>query len=135
MWIKPSTENLAQEYHVEMVLKGHKFFHSKEEFMTAADKAEVVTVTPEIDSEISYRSHTSSHQSLLSLIKGYRSYPEFRNEKTLQNLYDRIGNGETMTMPLVIKKRDGSLRILAGNTRADVAMQLKGSYQALVIAI
>lgn len=135
MWIKPSKENLEQEYHVEMVLKGHKFFNSKEEFMKAAADAEVVTVTKNLDNIIAYRSHTKTQQGLLSLIKSYRSYPEFRNEKTLQNLYDRIGHGESMTMPLVIKKKDGSLRILAGNTRADVAMQLKGSYQALVLSV
>lgn len=135
MWIKPSEENLAQEYHVEVVLKGHRFVSSKEQFIEIASKAQVMLIDDQIDRTIAYRSHTKSQNQLLSLIKGYRSYPEFRNEKTLQNLYDRIGNDKDMTMPLIIRRKDGSMRILAGNTRADVAMQLKGEYQALILDV
>jgi hypothetical protein len=134
-WILPDEASLMQEYHVEVVLKGNAYFDSIEEFEAACEDAEVIDVDNALDSKIAYRSRTSSHTQLLNLIKSYRSYPEFRNEKTLQNLYDRISLGETMTMPLVLEFADGSLRVLAGNTRADVAMQLHGSYKALKIKV
>lgn len=135
MWTKPSIENLTQEYQVEVVLKGYHFVDSLESFLSAADKASVVKIDKAIDDMIEYRSHTKSKDALLRLISGYRSYPQYRNESTLQNLYDRIGEGLDMTMPIVLKWKDGSMRILAGNTRADVAMQLIGSYEALIIEI
>lgn len=134
-WVLPDEASLKQEYHVEVVLKGNAYFNSLEEFEAACDNAEVVEVDASLDATIAYRSHTKSHNQLLNLIKSYRSYPEFRNEKTLQNLYDRISGGETMTMPLVLEFGNGSLRVLAGNTRADVAMQIHGSYKALKIKV
>lgn len=133
MWIKPSLENLKQEFHVEVVLKGNKFFDSEEEFLQAAEQGEVMTLTPEIDRQIAYRSRTRSRSQLLNLIRGYRSYPEFRNEKTIDNLYNRIGSNQEMTMPIVIRFPNGSMRVLAGNTRLDVAFQLGHEPQILVL--
>lgn len=133
MWIKPSEENLKQEFHVEVELKGNAFFSSINAFMESAERGEVVEVTPEMDSKISYRSKTKSKEHLLGLIRGYRSYPEFRNEKTIENLYERIGSGQTMTMPLVVRFKNGSLRVLAGNTRMDVAFQLGANPMVLIL--
>lgn len=133
MWIRPSTENLKQEYHVEVVLKGNNFFDSEQQFLQAAENGQVVTVDSETDRQIAYRSHTRSKDQLLGLIRGYRSYPEFRNENTIENLYTRIGNGQSMTMPLVVRFSNGSMRVLAGNTRMDVAFQLGVNPQVLII--
>jgi hypothetical protein len=69
------------------------------------------------------------------LIRGYRSYPKFRNEDTVQNLYDRISSGRPMTMPLVVRFADGQMRVLAGNTRMDVAFQLGVNPHVLVIDV
>ena len=135
MWIRPSTENLKQEYHVEVVLKGNNFFDSEQQFLNAAENGQVVTVDSETDKQIAYRSRTRSKDQLLSLIRGYRSYPEFRNESTIENLYTRISNRQPMTMPLVVRFKDGSIRVLAGNTRMDVAFQLGVEPQVLVINI
>lgn len=132
-WIKPTEDNLKHEFKVEIQLKGNKFFDSYEQFKQQADKATVVELTDEIDRKISYRSRTSSKQQLINLIRGYRSYPEFRNEQTIENLYQRIGAGETMTMPIVIKFKNGSMRVLGGNTRLDVAFQLGVSPKVLMI--
>lgn len=133
MWIKPSLESLKQEFHVEVVLKGNKFFDSEEDFLSAAEQGEVMTLTPETDRQIAYRSRTRSRAQLLNLIRGYRSYPEFRNEKTIDNLYNRIGSNQEMTMPIVIRFPNGSMRVLAGNTRLDVAFQLGREPQVLVL--
>lgn len=124
MWTKPSVENLKQEYHVEIVLKKNNYFSTIDQFLAAAEKGEVAEINKATDSKIAYRSRTSSKQQLINLIKGYRSYPEFRNEKTIDNLFERIGSGQTMTMPIVLRFKDGSLRVMAGNTRMDVAFQL-----------
>lgn len=132
-WIKPTEENLQHEFKVEIQLKGNKFFNSYEQFKQQADKASVVELTREIDRKISYRSHTLSKQQLINLIRGYRSYPEFRNEQTIENLYERIGAGDTMTMPIVLKFKDGSMRVLGGNTRLDVAFQLGVNPKVLMI--
>jgi len=132
-WIKPTEDNLKHEFKVEIELKGNKFFKSYEQFKAQADKAEVVELTKTLDRKIGYRSRTSSKQQLINLIRGYRSYPEFRNEQTIENLFDRISNGETMTMPIVLKFKDGSMRVLGGNTRLDVAFQLGKTPKVLMI--
>ena len=132
-WIKPTEENLKHEFKVEIQLKGNDFFDSYDQFKVQADKAAVVELTRDIDRKISYRSRTSSKQQLINLIRSYRSYPEFRNEQTIENLYDRIGAGETMTMPIVLKFKDGSMRVLGGNTRLDVAFQLGVNPKVLMI--
>ena len=134
MWIRPSDENLVHEYKVEIEIKGNNFFHSLQEFLKAAEEGEVVELTKEMDSKIAYRSHTRSKTQLLNLIRSYRSYPEFRNEKTIETLYERIGNEETMTMPIVLKFKNGSMRVLGGNTRMDVAFQLNKKPKVLVIS-
>jgi hypothetical protein len=132
-WIKPTEENLKHEFKVEIELKGNKFFKSYEQIKAQADKAEVVELTKDLDRKIAYRSHTSSKQQLINLIRGYRSYPQYRNEQTIENLFERIANDETMTMPIVLKFKDGSMRVLGGNTRLDVAFQLGKTPKVLMI--
>lgn len=137
-WIRPTIENLKHEYDIEYVMKGVGALHTNsfgsfEEFYSAAEKGEVVDLTPAVDSNISYRSHTSTKQQLINLLKSYRSWPEFRNYDTVENLYDRIGNGKPMTMPVVLRFANGSMRILGGNTRLDVAFQLGKTPRVLII--
>ena len=134
-WTKPSVKDLKQEYHVEVTLKGLKGFKNEAEFLEAAKNGTVMTLDAATDRKIEYRSHTKSKEQLLSLIKGYRSYPEFRNEDTIENLYKRIGGGMSMTMPLVLRYSNGRMRVLAGNTRLDVAFQLKKTPKVLVLDI
>lgn len=134
-WTFPSKKSFEKEYKIEVEIKGNDFFESLEQFMSAVDCSEVITVDGLTDAGIEYRSHTKTQSQLLNLIRGYRSYPQYRNEATLQNLYDRIRSGQEMDMPIILEFRDGSLRILSGNTRADVAMQIDGEYQAVKITI
>lgn len=134
-WIKPTEDNLKHEFKVEIELKGNNFFSSWEQFKTQADAAQVVELTAAMDRKISYRSRTKSKQQLINLIRGYRSYPEFRNEQTIENLYTRISNDETMTMPIVLKFNNGQMRVLGGNTRLDVAFQLGKTPKVLMIEV
>lgn len=123
-WVKPSIDSLKKEFKIEHELKGHDFFDSEEEFLEAAGKAQVVTITSSEDARIAYRSRTASKKELLNLIKGYRSYPKYRNEKTLENMYNRFQENEPMDMPIVIEFESGQRRIFGGNTRMDIAFQL-----------
>ena len=132
-WVKPSLASLKKEFDIEQVKKGNEFWKDEEEFLQAADKAEVVTISPSIDSQIQYRSSTKSFKELLSLIKSYKSYPKYRNEDTLKALYDRFKTNKTMDMPIVIQFANGSKRIFAGNTRMDIAFQLGINPKALLI--
>jgi hypothetical protein len=132
-WVRPSDAKLDEEFRREHEMKGNQFWRNKDSFLKAVKRAKVVTITPEIDQTIDYRSSTSSYDDLLNLIKKYRSYPEFRNENTLKNLYKRFMNNEEMDYPIVVQFPNKSLRVFSGNTRMDVAFQLKINPEVLLV--
>jgi hypothetical protein len=67
------------------------------------------------------------------MIRRYRSYPEFRNEGTVQAIYDGFNNNSPMVLPIVIEYADGEREIFSGNTRMDVAYQLDVTPKVLLI--
>jgi len=139
-WVKPSQEDIALEYKVEYQIKPLKqmtgdAFPTLQSFASAVSKAKVLKVTDAIDRKISYRSRTRSKEALLSLIKNYASYPEFRNEKTIEAIYDGFKENRPMKMPLVLQFPDGTMRIMGGNTRMDVAMHLGITPQVLLVQV
>lgn len=123
-WVKPSRKQLEQEFHVEQELKGHRFFPSLEAFLKAVEKAVPTKITEQMDRKIGYRSRTTDEEDLLGLIRSYRSYPEFRNEKTVRAIYEGFENNSPMDHPLVLEFQNGERRVFSGNTRMDVAFQL-----------
>lgn len=124
-WVELKENDLKLEYKVEVLLKGmDKCFGSFEEFLKRYKKAPVKTVTKSFDKQIEYRSRTPNKESLLSLIKTYRSYPEFRNEKTLDAIYQGFSDNKPMKMPIILKMKGNRYRVLGGNTRMDVAFHL-----------
>jgi len=120
-WRYPSLEQLKLEYKVEHELKGNYFFEDEDDFLEAVSMGEIETITQKDDDDISYRSRTTSKESLLNLIKGYRSYPEFRNEETIEAIYDGFKRNKPMTLPIVIEFKNGRRRVFCGNTRMDIA--------------
>jgi hypothetical protein len=70
------------------------------------------------------RSRKKNYDDILQLIKSYKSYPEFRNEETLQKIYDGFKNNDKMDLPIIIEFSDGTRKVFSGNTRLDVAFQL-----------
>lgn len=132
-WVEPSIDSLKKEFKIEHELKGHDFFDSEEDFLEAARRAKVVTITPNEDARIAYRSGTESKEELLNLIKSYRSYPKYRNEKTLENMYNRFETNQSMDMPIVLEFGNEQRRIFAGNTRMDIAFQLGINPKVLLI--
>ena len=139
-WVKPSTKDIELEYKVEYEIKPLKqvtndAFPTVNDFKKAVKKAKVVDITPAMDRKIAYRSRTKSKSQIISLIKGYASYPEFRNEKTIDAIYDGFKENKPMKMPLILKFPDGSLRIMSGNTRTDIAQHLGVTPKALLIEV
>lgn len=135
-WVIPNEGQLKLEYKIECVLKGQDWFSSEEDFLEKVKDAKVVEISKEMDNNIWNRSETQSYEDLLSLIKNYNSYPEFRNEKTLQNLYNRISNNQELDMPIVLKFLDnGRMRIFSENTRMDVAYQMGVNPKVLMVEV
>jgi hypothetical protein len=125
-WTMPDDASIRKEYQIEYKKHlihelDHDIFPTENSFVKAVKASKTMVVTPNIDSEIAYRSRTRSMKDLLRLIKGYRSYPKFRNEKTLTDLESRIVNGKPTDMPMVVKFPHGGMRVFAGNTRMDIA--------------
>ena len=132
-WQMPSESQLKQEFKIEQEMKDNEFWEDEEAFLNAIKNGEVVTITPSEDQNIGYRSETESYEELLDLIKGYRSYPKFRNEKTLKAIYDGFKKNQPMDYPIVIEDENKDRRIFSGNTRMDIAFQLGINPKVLLI--
>jgi len=138
-WIPPQAIDLKKEYEIEY--RNHikpdygDVFPTFKSFVAAAQKGKVVNVTPAMDRRIENRSGTRNMRELISLVKTYRSYPKFSNEKTLADLESKIkGNGE-MSIPIVLQFSDGGLRIMGGNTRMDIGFWHEKSVPVLVVKV
>lgn len=132
-WKMPSLSQLKQEFKIEQEMKGNEFWDSEEEFLNAVKNGKIVTITPSKDQNINYRSGTESYEELLNLIRGYKSYPEFRNEETLKAIYDGFKENKAMDYPIIIEDAKGNRRIFSGNTRMDIAFQLGINPKVLLI--
>jgi hypothetical protein len=132
-WKVPSLSQLKQEFKIEQEMKGNEFWEDEEDFLNAVENGEIVTITPSEDQDIDYRSRTTSYEELLDLIQNYRSYPEFKNEKTLKAIYDGFENNQAMDYPIIIKDKNGYRRVFSGNTRMDIAFQLGINPKVLLI--
>jgi hypothetical protein len=109
-WRNPRPEDLQHEYDIEY--KNHvknwagDVWPSYDDFAKdAAERGQVVDLTHDVDSRVGNRSHTRNKQDLLGLIKSYRSYPQYRNEKTLDSLYNGFQNNDSITMPIILKTK------------------------------
>jgi hypothetical protein len=139
-WVKPSDKDIALEYKIEYQIKPLKqmsgdAFPTLESFVSAVKRAQIMKVPASIDSKISYRSRTRTKEDLLSLIRNYASYPEFRNEKTIEAIYDGFRENKPMKMPIVLKMPDGDMRIMGGNTRMDIANHLGITPQVILVEV
>ena len=132
-WKMPSLSQLKQEFKIEQEMKGNEFWDSEEEFLNAVKNGKIVTITPSEDQDIEYRSGTESYEELLNLIRGYKSYPEFRNEDTLKAIYDGFKENKAMDYPIIIEDTEGNRRIFSGNTRMDIAFQLGINPKVLLV--
>ena len=134
-WVMPSNDVLKREYKVEHTLKGSNYFPSEKDFIDAVKGGKVTAITNAIDRTIQRRSRTSDFDSLFRLIRGYRSYPEFRNKETLMAIYDGFKAGKPMEYPIVLELPDGKLSVFSGNTRMDIAFQLGIEPKVIIVKV
>jgi hypothetical protein len=132
-WSIPSKKQLRLEYQIEHELKDEDYFDSEKEFLKAVNNGKIITIKSEDDSDIMSRSRKKNYDDILRLIKSYKSYPEFRNEETLQKIYDGFKNNDKMDLPIIIEFSDGTRKVFSGNTRLDVAFQLGIEPKVLLI--
>lgn len=132
-WKLPSVSQLKQEFKIEHEMKGNNFFNDEDEFFQAIENGKIITITPSMDTQIDNRSGTTSYDELLDLIKSYRSYPKYRNEDALKAIYNGFKNNQTMDYPIIIEFADKTKYIFSGNTRMDIAFQLKINPKVLLI--
>ncbi len=133
-WIMPSIEDLKREFMVEHEFKGLGYFETEEDFMDACLDSNIEDITHEDDLSIGNRSRTESYEQVISMIKHYASYPQYRNEKTVRDIYNGFENNRPMVCPIVFD--DGGERfVFAGNTRMDIAFQLGINPKVLVVEV
>lgn len=119
VWQANREENYRGEYDREM----QRYFPNALSFEQFCEKMNA-RVFIAVDRIYPGMTNFKSINSVIELIKGYRSYPEFRNEDTVRALYKRIdsaGTGMKTDMPIFVKKY-GRISIIAGNTRSNLAM-------------
>lgn len=148
-WVLPSDEDLALEYKLEYENKGlgrylertmsdygieigDNVFPDANAFIQAAKSSKPMLVDKSKDSRIEYRSNCNSVQCLVSLIKGYASYPKYRNEDTINALAQGFEQNKPMKMPIVLQFSDNSYRVMGGNTRMDMAF-IKGVNPKVIV--
>ena len=129
----PTLSQLKQEFDVEQNKKGNNFWKDENSFLEAIKKAKVVEITSSEDRSIKYRSGTTSKKELLNLIKGYQSYPKYRNEDTLESIYQGFKTNQPMDFPIVIEFKNKSRRVFSGNTRMDAAFHLGINPKVLLV--
>lgn len=133
-WVMPNKQMLAREFRVEHEKKGRRDFASEQDFIQAVQNAEIRKIDKSTDKRIGNRSHTTTFDELHDLIKMYRSYPKYRNEESLRDMYKRFGNNQPMDMPIIFDD-NGELEIFSGNTRMDIAFQMGITPKAMIINI
>lgn len=125
-WVRPNDASIRKEYQIEYLKHlihelPRNIFPTEAEFVKAVKSAPTVQIDSATDRKIHNRSYTQDMEQLLDLISGYRSFPKFRNEDTLKELEKLIKSGKPVDMPIVVKFPKGIMRVLAGNTRMDIA--------------
>ena len=125
-WVRPNDASIRKEYQIEYLKHlihelPRNIFPTEAEFVKAVKSAPTMQIDSATDRKIHNRSRTRDMEELLDLISGYRSFPKFRNEDTIKELEKLIKSGKPVDMPIVVKFPKGDMRVLAGNTRMDIA--------------
>ena len=103
-------------------------FDTFEDFVAALRSARVITLTPEHDSRVMNRSHTSSIESLKNLVGGYQ------NPRDVDRIIQGYQSNAAMPYPIILKGTHGEW-IMAGNTRLDTAFIMGVTPKVLYIDV
>lgn len=139
-WVMPSSEDLKLEYAVEY--KHHiqpefgDIFPTEALFVQAAQNGRIQSITPQEDTYILNRSHAKTREQLIQLIRSYRSYPKFRNETTVDAVYQGFRENKEMKLPILLHfTTDNFMWCMSGNTRMDIAFQLGINPKVVIIDV
>ena len=135
-WRRPKPSQLKLEYDIEYKDKRLDRIYGDPfptvlEFINAVNSADIETVDEREDRKILNRSRCTTMEQLRNLVSRYRSWPEFRNDKTLQEIVDGFRANSPMDMPILIE-HNGQRRIMSGNTRMDIAF-MEGDYPQVIV--
>lgn len=140
-WVFPDNKTLKADFseykkkedykwkgRAEQIGSRFPIFSDFNDFKTRLKRARVINLTPQIDNQITNRSHTSSIESLKSLVSTYK------RPRDVQKIEQGIINNDKIPMPIVLKGNRG-MWIMAGNTRLDTAFLLGNKPKVLMVDV
>ena len=127
---KPDEAYLKKEYDIEIRKKGLENLISEKDFIKQGMNAPVEDIT---NLNIKNRTFNKTKEDIINQSKGYKSWPEFRNEGTIDDIYTGFEKGKPMKPIILLDQGDGSRRIISGNTRLNVAEQLNIPPKAITV--
>jgi hypothetical protein len=90
--------------------------------------ADVMKLTPSLDSKITNRSHSHSIEDLKQLVNGYI------RPRDVDRIVDGFENNDRMPYPIVLRTRRG-MWIMAGNTRLDASFIMDITPTVLIVDV
>tara|TARA_R100000908_G_C3756592_1_gene151379 strand:+ start:3361 stop:9717 length:6357 start_codon:yes stop_codon:yes gene_type:complete len=130
-WTKPTKDYLKKEYDIEIRKKGLTDLISEEEFITQGLNAPVQSINN--TSSIRNRTFNKTREEIINQSQNYKSWPEFRNEGTIDDIYTGFKKGNPMKPIILMDQGTDGTRIISGNTRLNVAEQLNKSPFAITL--
>jgi hypothetical protein len=140
-WVFPDNKTLKSDFseykhkedykwkrRAEQIGARFPLFADFDDFVNRLKKARVVNLTRDVDNKITNRSHTSSIESLKSLVGSY-SRP-----RDVDRIIQGIMGDDKIPFPIVLKGNRG-MWIMAGNTRLDTAFLLGNKPKVLMVDV
>ena len=130
-WRALTDKEIRQEYEWEYPKVEPVFgdiFPTADDFVTAAKQGKIVTLTKSRDRQIAYRSHSDDLAELKEMVESYR-FP-----RDVDRIVEGYENNAAIPYPIVLDK-NGSWRIMSGNTRLDTAFILGVTPKILVVEV
>lgn len=137
-WIGLDDDDIRLEYNVEykyhVLYKFGNVFPSFVYFKNLVKKHQKNPVDINLNDNIHNFSRCTSIDKIIELIHTYRSYPEFKNEKTVQDIIEGFLKNKPMKMPILIEKNE-EYHVMSGNTRMNIAFILNIPIKAIIIKL
>lgn len=122
-WVRPTEDDLKFEWETEhdkmSVYLNTDYFNSEENFLKVfREHGKVMRLPREVDAKVGRRTHCDSVEEVEMMVSTYRSASRRKGVPT--KLAEMMKNGEPLPMPIIIRF-NGSLKVMSGNTRLDIA--------------
>jgi hypothetical protein len=121
-------EDRKWRHRVDSIGARFPLFNDFNHFKQSLRDAETINLRSGLDNQIQNRSHSSSIESLKSLVSSYV------RPRDVDRIVQGIESGASMPMPIVLKGSRG-MWIMAGNTRLDTAFILGNMPKVLMVDV